>query len=290
MSPLTSEAGSRTAGDRREAGDWKPKVCRAQWGIALFLATLIQGVSAYPTPLLVAAEDDAAPWSQSDGTGYANDVVRAAFQAAGAEIDLRVIPYARGKDMVMKGKAVACFSMSWSPELAGKVQFARKPLFICYAEYFTSVKKPLKASREQDLAKGTLVGVVSGYEYPPSVMALKEGGIVVFEPSESEELNLKKLAAGRIDAALVNHNETKPVELMFAKAGITGQAKRAFRSGVLESYIGFSTAHPEGGKAMALFNKGFQIIARNGTLRAIESRWRKRALQEISRLKAGRVP
>src|SRR4029077_8978886 len=81
-------------------------------------------------PLVIAAEDDAAPWSQRDGTGFANDVVRAAFKAVGVEVDFSVVPYARGKDMALKGKVAACFSMTWVPELTGKIVFAEKPLFI----------------------------------------------------------------------------------------------------------------------------------------------------------------
>jgi hypothetical protein len=33
--------------------------------------------------IVVGAEDDAAPWSYADGSGYANDIVRLAFERAG---------------------------------------------------------------------------------------------------------------------------------------------------------------------------------------------------------------
>ena len=36
-------------------------------------------------PLEVAVEDAADVWSRADGTGYANDIVRAAFRAGGIE-------------------------------------------------------------------------------------------------------------------------------------------------------------------------------------------------------------
>ena len=43
-------------------------------------------VAAMPANALeIAVEDDAAPWSQPDGTGYANDLVRAAFAAVGID-------------------------------------------------------------------------------------------------------------------------------------------------------------------------------------------------------------
>lgn len=257
--------------------------CKRRICIALLLSQVVCG-TAFSAPLLIAVEDDAAPWSQRDGTGFANDVVRAAFNATGVEVELSVVPYARCKDMAVKGKSAACLSMSWLPEFAGKIVFAEEPLFLCYADYFAGSKRPLHATQEDELPRGTVVGIVSGYEYPPSVYALKEKGIVVFEESESEELNLKKLSKGRIDAALVNYNETKPAELLLARAGVAGQVKQAFRSGVLRSFIGFSTKHPQGMKALEKFNEGHRIIVSNGARETIERKWQDLALKEVSSL------
>src|SRR5688572_9362570 len=69
----------------------------------------------------IGVEDAAAPWSQADGTGYANDVARAAFAAAGVEVRMHVLPYTRCKQLVVKGELVACVSMSPAPELRGVV-------------------------------------------------------------------------------------------------------------------------------------------------------------------------
>jgi polar amino acid transport system substrate-binding protein len=251
--------------------------------LALFLMQMGCGM-AVAAPFLIAVEDDAAPWSQRDGTGFANDIVRAAFKAVGSEIELSVVPYARCKDMAIRGKAVACFTMSWVPELDGTIVFAQKPLFRCSVDYFVSSKHPLKANSEEVIPKGTVIGIVIGYEYPPSLYALKEKGIVVLEESESEELNLKKLALGRIDAALVTHNETKPAELLLARAGVTRQVRRTFRSGVNDSFIGFSTKHPDGMKALEKFNEGYRIITANGDRQLIEQKWRATALKEVSDL------
>ncbi|MFI5381418.1 MAG: hypothetical protein ACHRHE_19140 [Tepidisphaerales bacterium] len=119
----------------------------------------LAGTEAAPAEqLAVLAEDDAAPWSSKDGTGYANDVVRAAFQAAGVNVRLLVVPYARAKNMTIAGEAVACFSMSWLPELEGKIVFADKPLFDCYADYFHRLDKPLTARTEAEIDKKIVVG------------------------------------------------------------------------------------------------------------------------------------
>jgi ABC-type amino acid transport substrate-binding protein len=251
--------------------------------LILVFSSLLDCTTVFSAPLPIAVEDDAAPWSNKDGSGFANDVVRAAFKAAGEDVNLQVVPYARCKEMAISGKAVACLSMSWLPEFAGKIVFAEKPLFKCYADYFTSIKRPLKATQEKDLPKGTVVGVVRDYEYPSSVYELKNKGILIFEESESDAVNLKKLAAGRVNTALiVNINEMNPAELILKKAGVTGEIKWAFRSGTNRSYIGFSTKHSLGSEALRKFNLGHRIITKNGTLRTIEKKWRDSALKEAA--------
>lgn len=72
--------------------------------------------------LTIMVEDAAAPWSGSDGTGYANDVVVAAFKEMGVEIQLRVVPYSRCKYLVLSGQVTACFNMSWQPKFRSQDQ------------------------------------------------------------------------------------------------------------------------------------------------------------------------
>ena len=86
------------------------------------------------SPLLIAVEDDADPWSLKDGTGYANDVVTAAFKAVTIDVQLRVMPYARCKRMAVNGEVVACFSTSPSPELDGVIE-----LFLCQKDFAETV-------------------------------------------------------------------------------------------------------------------------------------------------------
>lgn len=120
-----------------------------------FLALLLVCFgTAFSSPLVLKAEDDTAPWSQKDGIGYAIDIVRAAIEAVGMQVEMRVVPYNRCKYMVMRGSVAGCFSMSWNSELEG---------------------------------------VVAGYEYPASVYDLQKKGVLVFEESDSEILNLKNL-------------------------------------------------------------------------------------------------
>ncbi len=232
--------------------------------------------SVYASPLLIAVEDAAEQWSNKDGTGFANDVVIEAFKTVGVGVKLKVVPYARCKIMLIDGDVAACFSMSREQGLNKTVKFSERPLFIVYVDYFQNPKKPLKVKRERELPKGTTIGIVTGYEYPETTMKLREKGIV-FQEARDEETNLRKLAEGRIDAAIINQNDTKPARAMIDKAGLKGLVEFAFRSKKMGSFIGFSKVTPQGGFARREFNKGFEIIRSNGTLRRITYRWKSKS-------------
>lgn len=246
--------------------------------LILLLSSLTLHANA--APLEIAVEDDAAPWSMKDGRGYANDLVEAAFKAVQIEVKLKVMPYARCKRQVLDGSSVACFSMSWEPDLAGKISFSAKPLFICRADYFQNINKPLLVQHESDLRKPIVVGSVIGYEYPESTLQLAKKGLIKFEPTRSEDINLKKLALGRIDATLINHNQIKSADIKLGLAGVKEMVTYAFSAGTLASYIGFSERHPQGKWAREQFDRGFRFITHNGIAKQLEKKWVEQAPNE----------
>lgn len=242
----------------------------------ILILVCVYPIAVFSQELVIAVENDAAPWSRADGTGFANDVVLAAFNAVGIDAKLLVVPYPRCKSMVMNGEVPACLSMSWAPELNQKVIFSDKPIFVCYADYLISKWSKLQVKKEADLPKGTVVGVVNGYEYLPLTYLLRDKGILKLETTNSEELNLRKLVNQRVDAVIINSNEIKTIESILKNAGVEKEVSFAFRSGILESYIGFSAQNTSGKFAKDQFNRGYRIIESNQTLRAIEAKWKHR--------------
>jgi ABC-type amino acid transport substrate-binding protein len=238
-----------------------------------------------PTMLEVAVEDDAGLWSQRDGTGYANDVVRAAFRAVGVEIHLEVVPYARCKQMLLAGEVAACFSMSQEPDLVSLVSYSAEPLFRCTSDFVRRVGDARFADA-QHVPHGAMVGTVLGYEYPAELARLEAAGAIVTEPSASEELNLRKLAEGRLDAAVVNDNPTKSLDYMLAHAGVSGRVEHAFALGELTAYVGFSHRHVRGTEALARFDAGMRAIVADGTRAHIDAAWAARAADEAAALRA----
>lgn len=240
--------------------------------IALLAAA---GAAAAPAKhLQILVEDAASPWSNRGGTGYANDMVRAAFAVAGVDVELVVVPYARCKAVVMQGGAVGCFSMSSSPELGKLVRFADRPLFSVTPKFYYNVDRKITARTVAELSRGMRVGIVLGYEYPPFVAKLAQSGVIL-DAARSDVANLRKLAAGRIDVALVMTDDMRSEELMERQAGVKGIAF-GFQGPPMQSFIGFSTIHPDGDAQRRRFNAGFQSITANGTRHGIEARWKLR--------------
>jgi ABC-type amino acid transport substrate-binding protein len=228
-------------------------------------------VLAQTAPVDIMVEDAAAPWSQADGTGYANDVVRAAFAAAKFDVRLVVVPYARCKALALAGSVAACFSMAWEPQLAGRIVFARQPIFKAYARVYGSSRTPNPPVSLDKIPAGSLVGIVNGYEYPSDLSHLRERG-VAFDLSDSEAVILRKLAAGRIDLGVLMLDAVKTETKLLTEAAVDN-VRYLFPAGEQGSYIGFSVVHPQGAAARAAYDQGFEIISRNDALKAVADKW-----------------
>ncbi|MFA9218449.1 MAG: transporter substrate-binding domain-containing protein [Sphingomonadaceae bacterium] len=227
---------------------------------------------AQAAPLRILVEDAAEPFSNGDGSGYANELVRAAFSAAGMAVELVVVPYARCKALVLAGTEAACFSMSHEPELQGAIQFSQQPLFSVTPVYFQNRQQPLQALREAELGAGVSIGIVNGYEYPESLSKARQRGAQLVV-ARSEQVNLKKLALGRIDAALVMDSDLHSARRVVQEAGVGDAVLATFSSSRQDSYIGFSRKHPHGAAALAAFNRGFAQISADGLPKRLASKW-----------------
>ncbi|HEY2323358.1 MAG TPA: transporter substrate-binding domain-containing protein [Thermoanaerobaculia bacterium] len=223
--------------------------------------------------LEIYVENAADPFSRPDGTGYANDVVRAAFQSVGVRVEFTVVPYSRCKYKALSGEAVACVSMSWDPSFKERIKFADTPLIMVTPVYYENPTRPLAARSEGELGKGVTIGTIRGYEYPESVMKAKARG-VVFEENSSEQANLHKLALGRIDAAMVMSNPLTGVSHWAKEAEVEHLVRIVFRSAGSENgYFAVSTVHPRGLLALRLYNEGIKNITANGRLDEIKAKW-----------------
>ena len=247
-------------------------------GGALALPVLAHRASADET-IDIMVEDAAPPWSNADGTGYANDVVVAAFKEMGVKVKLLVVPYSRCKKMALSGDTPACFSMTWLPEFKDLIELSPEPLIKLNADVFENVEKPVPKSESGGCAlpRGAVAGTVVEYEYPVETMALRAAG-VEFETARSDLQSLKKLALRRIDAAIIITNDLEPTDRKAIESGTEKSVRFAFNCGIETGSIGFSLKHPRGSWAYETYESGRKRIEQNGVLKQIGTLWATRLL------------
>jgi ABC-type amino acid transport substrate-binding protein len=227
--------------------------------------------ASFAADLTIMAEDAAPPFSLADGTGFANDIVRAAFKAAGIDVALDVVPYARCKKDAEDGKVPACFGMSWYQGMEKSIVFSDEPIFRVHADVFLA-RGTLGISRPDDLTGRKVVGIVNEYEYPEAVYNLRRNGIVL-QAGTDDITNLKLLARGRLDAVIVMTNDVVPQLQKAIQAGVATQVTYAFRLGGEDAYVGFSRKNPQGEAARRSFNDGYRRILADGSVDALRRKW-----------------
>lgn len=239
----------------------------------LFAFYLITATASAET-LTISVEDAAPPWSMSDGTGFANEVVIAAFNEMSVSVQLHVMPYARCKYMALNGTTVACFNMSGMPELEGKIRLSSLPIYSASNDIFERIDNPLPkpADGKCTLPPGFTVGISRAYEYSPEATALQSSN-VIFESAASDVQNLEKLAAGRLKAALIITSQWQDRDEKARQSGTENAVRFSFNCGKTNVGIGFSLAHPDGLRALKMYDEGYRRIQRNGELERIYHRW-----------------
>src|SRR5262245_55465628 len=146
-------------------------------GTILCFLLLASPLECAAAELTIMVEDAAEPFLRPDGSGYDNEVIIAAFRAAGVEVKLDVVPYARCKKDVEDGKIAACASMSWYEGIESRIAFSSAPVFHVFADVYLNRKSPARASQMADFPRGAVVGIVNEYEYPESILESQRRGV-----------------------------------------------------------------------------------------------------------------
>ncbi|GAA5175219.1 hypothetical protein GCM10025771_06790 [Niveibacterium umoris] len=250
---------------------------------ALALAAMVlccPATDAAPTaPLVIDVEDAAAPWSQADGSGAANEIVQTAFAHAGRKILLRVVPYARCKAELLAGSVVGCVAVGGDEAMGRQVRLPKTPLY-----RVTTVLVSFRKVDSCDAAawQGATIGRVNGYEYAPRFEQLVRQPHIDVSVALSETLALRMLAAGRMDAVALQLDPLKTLDFVVRDAGLASPPRVACELGPLDSHIGFSLQHPDGARALADFERGHAAAMADGSVARILSRWRERLLEQTA--------
>lgn len=202
-----------------------------------------------------------------DGGGT-TAVIRAAFEAVGWKVTVEVLPWKRAVAYAHDDPTYAGYFPEYEdPEVAKEFNFS-PPVGSSPLGFVERADKPLAWEKVPDLARykiGTVDGYVNSEEFDKAAAAGKQP----IEVAKDDETNIRKVGAGRLDAAIIdrnvlawelgNTNDLKPLE-----PKLHFNAKLLADNGL---FIAFRKS-PTGDEARAAFAEGLKKIDLNGVLRS----------------------
>lgn len=223
------------------------------------------------TPSII-AENDFAPYTwEKDGKpeGFAVDVIKAAFTAAGSKVDFKVMKYDRCMAAVKEDpKELGCFNSVNEATNQAFALFHVEPLY--NAEIL--IYGPSSSTETNITAKnlaGKSVGCVEGYTYGDE---FEKDSAIKKEWSKGDDVVLKKLAAGRLTHAVV-YEKVALYQIGKNKKQLEGKIKPIGKLKAIPLFISFSKKNPESKNVMQVLDKGLKLIKSNGEYKKIEQDW-----------------
>ena len=166
---------------------------------AFAVLALTSIVAAEPTTLRIAT-GEYAPFTGENlpDHGVVNARVQNVAEAAGYIVEFHYMPWKRTLESTRRNAFDATSYWSYSSEREGDFihvgPVLRDPLVFLVRE-----DSLLRDWTSLEDLSGLRIGVVPGYTYSEELWALGESGVLTLSEATSDEANLKKLLAGRID-------------------------------------------------------------------------------------------
>ncbi|TDQ82068.1 amino acid ABC transporter substrate-binding protein (PAAT family) [Dongia mobilis] len=249
---------------------------RGRWrqGLLLFILLFLPGpfsVAAADRAITIVAENDWFPYaSDQDGqpVGMAVDLVRAAFAAAGAELELVIQPYARCLEGLELGRQAGCFNTIREPANEARFLFHAAPLFSARILIVAPADSTASGLGPLDL-EGQAVAVTNGYTYDEPFQSSTR---VDKDVASSDLAVLRLVALKRVPYGVIY--EQVMAHLMSQHGGeLAGNIKVVGVLSQPDLYVSFSRIHPDTPRAIAALDRGLALIRADGTYDEITRRW-----------------
>lgn len=241
---------------------------------SMFAGLMLSGLAGMSTAadtVTIGAENDWAPYSSKVGNeakGFAVDIVREAFKAAGVDVKFEPLPYARCMAITKSGELAGCFDAARNSTLENDYLWHAKALFNGKINIYANSDSTESGLTTKQL-EGKSVGVTNGYEYGEEFDTNKK---IKRDVANQDEQGFKKLMGKQIPYMVAYE---KVANAIFAKnKEFTGKFKAVGMTADPGLFIAFSKKHPDGAKFVLKFNEGFEAIQKNGKYKAIEAQWR----------------
>lgn len=143
--------------------------------------------------------------AQLEGQGLSVRVARAAFEAMGHDLEVTFFPWQRAVQTGLGSGYVGYFPEYFDQDLADERCAFSEPMGSGPLGLVESTETPIEWQDLADL-RGLTIGTVAGYVNTKAFdTAVAEGRLTV-DPANDDMTNVRKVAAGRLDAAVIDAN------------------------------------------------------------------------------------
>lgn len=223
-------------------------------------------VQAQAEPILVTANEAVPPksWNDEKGDphGFAVDVAVAVLKDAGYEPSVELYPFPRALERVRNGEAILTGTFN-TPERREFLEFS-VPLFTDDVLLVVKKGSEFPFNSMEDL-RGKRIAYQDRATYSPDFERAQQE-VIIAEPDSDPPARLRKLAAGRLDAAVINPG----LGALRMHADTAGIDISEFV--VLERRIAQPTIHmaiakgPDSAEKMAKINESIEKLKADGTI------------------------
>ena len=197
------------------------------------------------------------------GGGVVTEIAREAFRRGGYAMQVRFLPWSRALRDAQMGQADGAISIWHSQEREQWFVFS-KPLGENKIGLMVLAEKPIRYTTLSDL-KPYRIGTVRNYANPPAFIAAKLNSI----ESKDDEVNLRALAARRLDAILIDKGVAHHIlrdKLSDTKEKLIWLEPAVAR---MPLHVAISKTAPDSANKLAAFNLGLDAMQKDGTLAAM---------------------
>jgi polar amino acid transport system substrate-binding protein len=236
--------------------------------IFVSLLLLLALVPCWAQQKLTLASTDYPPYFDhalpEDGTVAA--LAHAAFKAAGYDITLVFLPWARLMLDLERGKHDGVVAVWYKAERESFLALS-DPVVQTNIGFYGRSNARIDVSKLEKL-KGQRIGTVRGYANPPNF----DAAALRTEEVTNDIANLRKLDKARIDLALVDKALARHLIKQEWPAGNDGLVWIDPPVQTMPLFIGISRSNPNYRKILSDFNRGLAEIRRNGEYERIVNR------------------
>ena len=209
--------------------------------------------------LYIAAEDSWPPYSDSQGQGISQQLVRAALQTAGHDLRIEAMPYARALTLADYGDADAAWNVTLDDSTRLRFHFGQQPLLRASGYFYYPRGREQSYQSLADVPDNTRIAVINNYEYGNTFVA-HQARFQLVRVSTQEQI-IKLLLSGRAEMAIMFD---RVADYTMQQTATQGQLSRGALNHVSDIYLAFNKSKASSLRYARDLDRGLAEIRASG--------------------------